>query len=52
VPEKRPGPRGKPVAIIAHTVKGISFMEDNNNWEYRIPTGDEVLSTKKELGLL
>ena len=29
----------KPSAIIAHTIKGkgISFMEDNNNWHYRIP---------------
>ena len=32
----------KPTAIIAHTVKGkgVSFMEDNNNWHYRIPTAD------------
>jgi len=30
---------GKPVAIIAHTIKGkgVSFMEDDNNWHYRIP---------------
>ena len=28
----------KPSAIIAHTVKGkgVSFMEDNNNWHYQI----------------
>lgn len=45
---------GKPVAIIAHTVKGkgVSFMEDDNNWHYRIPTEKEVLAAKKELGLL
>ncbi len=34
----------RPRAIIAHTVKGrgVSFMEDDNNWHYRIPTVDEV----------
>ena len=44
----------KPVAIIAHTVKGkgISFMEDDNNWHYRIPNADEVKKAKEELGLL
>ena len=43
--------RGKPVAIIAHTVKGkgVSFMEDDNNWHYRIPTADEVTG-RHELG--
>jgi len=43
----------KPIAVIAHTVKGkgISFMEDDNNWHYRIPTADEVLAAKKELGV-
>ncbi len=42
---------GRPVAIIAHTVKGkgVSFMEDDNNWHYRIPTADEVRSAKREL---
>ncbi len=44
---------GKPTAIIAHTVKGkgISFMEDDNNWHYRIPTASEVAAAHKELGL-
>jgi transketolase len=44
---------GKPVAIIAHTVKGrgVSFMEDDNNWHYRIPTAEEVAAAKKELKL-
>jgi transketolase len=43
---------GKPTAIIAHTVKGkgVSFMEDDNNWHYRIPTADEVSLALKELG--
>ncbi|MDM8536549.1 transketolase [Desulfobacterales bacterium HSG17] len=43
----------RPCAIIAHTVKGkgISFMEDDNNWHYRIPTNQEVIKAKNELGL-
>lgn len=43
----------KPVAIIAHTIKGkgISFMEDDNNWHYRIPTAEELVAAKKELGI-
>lgn len=41
----------KPMVIIAHTVKGkgISFMEDDNNWHYRIPNGEEVQQAHKEL---
>ena len=40
-----PNGSGKPVAIIAHTVKGkgVSFMEDDNNWHYRTPTAEEVV---------
>jgi transketolase len=42
---------GPPTAIIAHTVKGrgVSFMEDDNNWHYRIPTAEEVMSSAEEL---
>jgi transketolase len=48
-----PNGSGKPVALIAHTVKGkgVSFMEDDNNWHYRAPTADEVARAYKELGL-
>ena len=48
-----PNGSGKPVALIAHTVKGkgVSFMEDDNNWHYRAPTADEVVKAHKELGL-
>jgi transketolase len=40
-----------PTAIIAHTVKGkgVSFMEDDNNWHYRIPTAQEVQAARQEL---
>ena len=42
-----------PRMIVAHTVKGkgISFMEDDNNWHYRIPTSEEVQLAKAELGV-
>ena len=35
----------RPKAIVCNTVKGkgIPFMEDDNNWHYRIPTADEVV---------
>ena len=48
-----PDGTGKPVAVIAHTVKGkgVSFMEDDNNWHYRIPSEDEVKEALSELGL-
>ena len=48
-----PDGSGRPVAIIAHTVKGkgVSFMEDDNNWHYRVPTADEVEKSRVELGL-
>jgi transketolase len=51
--DRLPDGSGKPVAVIAHTVKGkgVSFMEDDNNWHYRIPTADEVVKAKKELGV-
>ncbi len=44
---------GKPRAIIADTIKGggVSFMEDDNNWHYRIPTEEEVENVANELGL-
>jgi len=49
-----PSKNGKPVAVVAHTVKGkgVSFMEDDNNWHYRIPTAEEVTAACKELGVV
>jgi transketolase len=42
-----------PIAILADTVKGkgVSFMEDDNNWHYRIPNAEEVEHAKAELGV-
>ena len=47
------GGAGRPLALIAHTVKGkgVSFMEDDNNWHYRVPKRDEVRAAFRELGL-
>jgi len=41
----------KPLAIIAHTIKGkgVSIMEDDNNWHYRIPNDEEMAIARKEL---
>ena len=42
---------GKPIAIVAHTTKGkgVSFMEDDNNWHYRSPPPRKLRRRKKEL---
>jgi len=41
----------KPSIIIANTIKGkgVSFMEDNNNWHYKTPNKDELESAIKEI---
>ena len=43
--------KNKPSIIIAHTIKGkgISFMEDDNNWHYRIPNQEELNLAMNEL---
>ena len=48
-----PDGSGKPIALIAHTVKGkgIPFMEDDNNWHYRSPDAKELGTAKALLGL-
>lgn len=47
-----PDGSGKPVALIAHTVKGkgVSFMQDDNNWHYRSPSDDELKRALQEIG--
>ena len=41
----------KPTMVVAHTTKGkgISFMEDDNNWHYRVPSAEEVQRARAEL---
>jgi transketolase len=43
----------RPKVIIANTVKGrgVSFMEDDNNWHYRTPNAEEVHKAAVELGI-
>ncbi len=41
----------QPTALIARTTKGkgVSFMEDDNNWHYRIPNDEELHAALAEL---
>ena len=49
--EKAKQIRGKPVMIVAHTVKGkgVSFMENNNHYHGVAPTKEEAERALKEL---
>lgn len=44
---------GRPVCIIAHTVKGkgVSFTEHDNSWHSRIATEEEYLQAMRELDI-
>ena len=44
--------KGKPVFIIAHTIKGkgVSFMENNVNFHGNPPNKEEYEKAIKELG--
>lgn len=44
---------GKPLAIVAHTIKGkgISFMENVPIWHYRIPNDEELEIALRELNM-
>lgn len=48
-----PSIKGKPRLILAHTVKGkgVSIMENNPNWHFKIPGRKELIIFKKELGI-
>ena len=41
----------KPSVIVADTIKGkgVSFMEDDNNWHYRTPNAQELAAALTEL---
>ncbi len=41
----------KPLAIIADTIKGkgVSFMEDDNNWHYKSPNKKQLIQALKEV---
>jgi transketolase len=42
---------GRPVVVIAHTVKGkgVSFMENDYLWHSRVPTDEELAAALEEL---
>ncbi len=46
-----PSTTGRPVAVVAHTVKGkgVSFMEDRAEWHHRVPDAGEVQAALAEL---
>ncbi|MEW6364550.1 MAG: transketolase [Acidobacteriota bacterium] len=51
VPALRREPEGRPRAIVAHTIKGkgVSFMENNNEFHGKAPTKDEAERALREL---
>lgn len=46
----RPG-RGKPIAVIANTIKGkgVSFIEDRVEWHHKVPSPDQIKLALEEL---
>jgi transketolase len=46
-----PSTTGKPVAVIANTIKGkgISFMEDRVEWHHKVPSAEQVQIALQEL---
>lgn len=46
-----PSTTGKPVAVIANTVKGrgVSFMEDRVEWHHKVPSTEQVALALEEL---
>lgn len=49
---RAPFKRGRPSAVIAHTIKGkgVSFMENNVLWHYRCPDEREYEAALAEIG--
>src|SRR3954468_18530664 len=46
-----PSTTGRPVAVIANTIKGkgVSFMEDRVEWHHKVPSADQVQTALQEL---
>ena len=46
-----PSTTGKPVAVIANTIKGkgVSFIEDRVEWHHKVPDADQVRAALEEL---
>jgi transketolase len=47
-----PSTTGKPVAVVADTVKGkgVSFIEDRVEWHHKVPTEEQASRALEELG--
>ena len=45
-----PFEQGRPSAIIANTGTGISFMDDQVLWHYRVPSDEDLQRALQELG--
>jgi transketolase len=46
-----PKGRGKPLCVIANTIKGngVSFMENNVSWHHGVPTAEQYAQAMREL---
>jgi transketolase len=46
-----PSATGRPVAVIAHTIKGkgVSFIEDRVEWHHKVPKPEQVQAALEEL---
>ena len=46
-----PSTTGKPVGVIANTIKGkgVSFIEDRVEWHHKVPTAEQVALALEEL---
>jgi transketolase len=46
-----PSATGRPVAVIANTIKGkgVSFMEDRVEWHHKVPSAEQVQAAIQEL---
>ncbi|MFH9008126.1 transketolase [Streptomyces afghaniensis] len=47
----RPSTTGRPVAVVARTVKGkgVSFIEDRVEWHHKVPDSEQVQAALEEL---
>lgn len=47
----QPSTTGKPVAVIANTIKGkgVSFIEDRVEWHHKVPNAEQIEQAVKEL---
>jgi transketolase len=46
-----PSTTGKPVAVIANTIKGkgVSFIEDRVEWHHKVPNAEQTIAALEEL---